>query len=223
MAEAKALIRKHYHKHLETGTFDSWVSYVARTMQRPEHKAIAPLRIRDIHNPTDRLDHILAWRAKGRTSKGVVAQGKTLQRTAVINLLAFSLCLDTFITPIIPQPLRRDYLFHMLGMRFLGRKVIPQVRLRYSTKIVKTGYISYTVNGPVEQTQRIEVEEPEVTAYRIKRADHRLIGRTLWNVMSKTLLAGGRYGKEWQGLSDELRAKVAANASAIVTPLESIN
>jgi hypothetical protein len=111
----------------------------------------------------------------------------------------------------------------MLGMRFLGRKVIPQVRLRYSTKIVKTGYISYTVNGPVEQTQRIEVEEPEVTAYRIKRADHRLIGRTLWNVMSKTLLAGGRYGKEWQGLSDELRAKVAANASAIVTPLESIN
>lgn len=207
--KAKALIRTHLTKDIESGVLDSWVSQVARTMYRPEAKAVPPLRLKDMQNPKDRLEPILAWRAKGRMSKGVSAQGKTLKRTGVINLLAYALAIDTFITPTIVQPLRHEYLFHLLGMRFMGRKAIAQTKLRYSTKLIKTGLISYTPNGPVEQTQRIEVEEPETTSYRIKRADFRLIGRTLWNTMAKILLAGGRTGMQWRGLQDELRSRLS--------------
>lgn len=95
----------------------------------------------------------------------------------------------------------------------MGRKVIPQTKLRLKTKLIKTGFISYTETGPVEEMKRVEVEEPEVTAYRIKRADYRLIGRMLWNAMAKTLLSGGREGREWSGLKDELNLRFAAKAS----------
>jgi hypothetical protein len=212
MSVAKAVVKDHFQHDLKTGVFDSWTSYVARRMKRPEGKAIAPLKIKDMRNPKDRLDHILAWRAKGRTSKGVVVQGKTLKRPSIVNLFAFALCIDTFITPKIVQPLRNEYLFHMTGMRFMGRKSIAMTKLRLAMKVVKTGSISYTPRGPVEQSQRIEIEEPEVTAYRIKRADFRLIGRTLWSMMAKTFLAGGRNGFQWQELQDDLRLRLSSSA-----------
>jgi hypothetical protein len=119
MAEAKALLRATFRPAIESGLFDRWVKHIASRMFRPEGLAIAPLKIGDKRNPTDRLDHLLAWRGKGRCSGGVMVQSRTLGRTAVINLLALALCVDAFITPTIVQPLRRDYVFPLLGGRLL--------------------------------------------------------------------------------------------------------
>ena len=39
----------------------------------------------------------------------------------VIRLLACALVIDAMITPILPQPVRRDYMLALLGQRFIGR------------------------------------------------------------------------------------------------------
>jgi hypothetical protein len=207
MAEAKALLRAEFKSEIKTGLFDSWVKHIASRMFRPESLAMGPLKIRDKPNPTDRLDNLLAWRGKGRWSGGVLVQSRTLGRTAVINLLALALCVDALITPTIVQPLRRDYVFPLLGQRFMGRRTIAQTKMRLRTKLIRTGYVSYGPDGRTEDIKRIETEEPETTAYRIRRADYRLIGRTLWEVMSRTLLVGARHGREWAELRDELRRR----------------
>jgi hypothetical protein len=208
MAEAKALLRANFKPDIETGLFNSWVKHIAVRMFRPESLAVAPLKIRDKRNPTDRLDNLLAWRAKGRCSGGVIVQTPTLGRTAVINLLALALCVDAFITPTIAQPLRRDYVFPLIGQRFMGRRTIAQTKMRLRSKLIRTGYVSYGPEGRTEELKRIETEEAETTAYRIRRADYRLIGRMLWDLMSRTLLVGGRYGQEWAELRDELRRRI---------------
>jgi hypothetical protein len=137
-----------------------------------------------------------------------MVQSRTLGRTAVINLLALALCVDAFITPTIVQPLRRDYVFPLLGQRFIGRRTIAQTKMRLRTKLIGTGYVSYGPEGRTEELKRIDIEEAETTAYRIRRADYRLIGRTLWNVMSRSLLVGGRNSREWAELIDELRRRI---------------
>jgi hypothetical protein len=35
--------------------------------------------------------------------------------------MAFALTIDVFITPTIPQPVRKDYMIALLGQRFIGR------------------------------------------------------------------------------------------------------
>jgi hypothetical protein len=80
--------------------------------------------------------------------------------------------------------------------------------MRLRTKLIGTGYVSYGPEGRTEELKRIDIEEAETTAYRIRRADYRLIGRTLWNVMSRSLLVGGRNSREWAELIDELRRRI---------------
>lgn len=70
MDEAKALIRSYYQKQIDNRVFDEWAKHISNKMHRPEHLAIAPMKIKDKPNPKGRAEHILAWRAKGRESKG---------------------------------------------------------------------------------------------------------------------------------------------------------
>ena len=92
----------------------------------------------------------------------------------------------------------------LLGQRFMGREVYSKTTLRYRSRREKTGVIRYGPDGPQELTRRVEEEVPEKEYYRIRRADTRYIGRQLWKLMEKTLLAGGRGGSEWSKLKDAI-------------------
>ena len=118
----------------------------------------------------------------------------------MINLLAYCLVIDVTITPIIPAPVRKDYMISMLGHRFMGRAVYSRTTLRYQSRREKTGIIRYGPDGPEELTRRIEEEVPTKEYFRIRRADMRYIGRQVWKAFEKMLLAGGRQGNEWQEL-----------------------
>jgi hypothetical protein len=174
-------------------------------MVRPKAKALSPLKIKDMPTPSMRLDHILAWRAKGQEYKGKKTQASTLGMTALLNMIAYALAIDTLITPIIPQPIRKDYMTRLVGMRFLGKISLSQTKLRLRMKRVETGWITYTDKGPQQDIKWIEVEEPETERYRIKSADFRIVGRRLWGSIEKTLIPGTRFGNTWAELQDQLR------------------
>ncbi len=192
---AQAVIREHYGQQIANGVFDDWSSQIGRAFSRPLSKLVSPVGMRRYRTPKERFTPLLAMRTRDR---GV------LTRKGVINLLSYSLVIDAMITPIIPQPVRRDYMLALLGQRFLGREVYSKTTLRYTSRREKTGVIRYGPDGPQELTRRVEEEVPAKEYYRIRRADMRYIGRQLWKAMEKTLLAGGRQGNEWKQLQDRL-------------------
>lgn len=145
--------------------------------------------MRRYRTPTERFTPLLALRTRDRG---------TLSRTGVINLFAYALAIDALITPMVPQPVRRDYMIAMLGQRFMGREVYSKTTLRYQSRRVKTGVIRYGPNGPQEVTRLVEEEVPTKEYFRIRRSDMRYIGRQLWKTLEKTLLAGGRQGGDWR-------------------------
>lgn len=193
---AQAVIREHYGQQIANGVFDDWSSQIGRTFSRPLSRLVSPLGMRRYRTPKERFTPLLALRTRDR---GV------LTRKGVINLLSYSLVIDALITPIIPQPVRRDYMLALLGQRFMGREVYSKTTLRYRSRREKTGVIRYGPDGPQELTRRIEEEVPEKEYYRIRRADMRFVGRRLWAAMEKTLLADGRDGREWAILKDRLQ------------------
>lgn len=198
---AQSVLKNHYDSVLKSGVLDDWSSQIGRTFSRPESKLVSPLSMRRYRTPTERFTPLLAMRTR---DKGV------LTKKGVLNLMAYALVIDALITPTIPAPVRKDYMIALLGQRFVGREVYSKTTLRYRSKRVKTGVIRYGPNGPEELTQRIEEEVPEKEYYRIRRADMRFIGRRLWKAFEKTLLAGGRQGREWQSLQDNLLNKMGS-------------
>lgn len=198
---AQVLLRSHFDTLIKSGVFDDWASQIGRTMVRPVGRIVSPLGMRRYATPKARLTPLLALRARDR---GV------LTRKGIINLLAYALVIDTFITPIIPQPVRRDYMIAMIGHRFMGRAVYSKTEMKVRMKRVKTGLVRYGPNGPVEVTQLMDEEVPTKEYYRIRRADMRYIGRLLWKTLEKRCLAGGRQGANWQELQRELQVKAQA-------------
>ena len=156
--------------------------------------------MRRYRTPRERFGPRLALRTRDRN---------VLTRKGVINLLAFALAIDAFITPTIPQPVRKDYMIALLGQRFIGREVYSRTVMRYQSRREKTGVIRYGANGPEELTRRIEERYPTKEYFRIRRADMRYIGRQLWKTLEKTLLSGGREGAEWRALQDQARHRLA--------------
>ena len=188
---AQRLIRDHYGDLINNGVFDDWSSQIARTFSRPLTKLVSPMGMRRYRTPKERYTALLALRTRDRG---------LLTKTRIINLLAYALVIDATITPTIPQPVRNDYMIALLGQRFMGRDVYSETKVRIKMKRVKTGVIRYGPNGPEELTQLIDDEAVSKEYFRIRRADMRYIGRQLWKMMEKTLLAGGRQGSEWRGL-----------------------
>ncbi|MGM3083806.1 hypothetical protein ACS2UT_27025, partial [Bacillus cereus group sp. BC311] len=82
--------------------------------------------------------------------------------------------------------------------------VYSRTVMRYQSRREKTGVVRYGPNGPEELTRRVEEEVPTKEYFRIRRADMRYIGRQVWKVMEKTLLAGGRQGLDWRNLQDQV-------------------
>jgi hypothetical protein len=189
LAVAQAVLRDHYDKQIKDGVFDDWASQIGRTFARPLSMLVSPLGMRRYRTPKERLAPLLALRTRDRGG---------LTRKGLINLLAFALAIDALITPTIPQPVRKDYMIAMLGQRFIGREVYSKTEVKVRMKRVKTGIIRYGPNGPQEVTKLVDEEVPTKEYYRIRRADMRYIGRQLWKVMEKMLLAGGRNGSEWR-------------------------
>jgi hypothetical protein len=196
LAAAQAVVRDHYARQIAGGVFDDWSSQIGRTFARPNSTLVPPLAMRRYRIPKERFGPLLALRTRDR---GV------LTRKGVINLMAFALTIDAFITPTIPQPVRKDYMIALLGQRFMGREVYSRTVMRYRSRRVKTGVIRYGLNGPEELTRRVEEEVPVKEYFRIRRADMRYIGRQVWKMMEKTLLSGGRMGADWRALQDQVR------------------
>jgi hypothetical protein len=200
LAVAQAVIRDHYHKQINARVFDDWSSQIGRTFARPLSKLVSPLGMRRYRSPKERFAPLLALRTRDR---GV------LTRKGVVNLLAFALAIDALITPTIPQPVRKDYMIAMIGQRFIGREVYSKTEVKVRMKRVKTGIVRYGPNGPQEVTKLIDEEVPTKEYYRIRRADMRYIGRQLWKVMEKMLLAGSRNGSEWLELQARVKLALA--------------
>jgi hypothetical protein len=198
---AGRLLRGHFAADIETGTFDAWVSTIGRNLDRPASRIQPPGRLHDMRRPTDRLDTLLAWRTRDR---GLA------QRTTVLNLASYALVVDAYFTRTIPSPVRSDYMVALLGQRYMARTVYTHTALRYRTRLVKTGWITYGPDGPKERTERVEEEVPVREHYRLRRADHRIIGRRVWTQLEVNLLAGGRDGAEWLGLQDKLLVALAS-------------
>lgn len=192
---AQAIIRAHYEQQILSGVFDAWASEIGRTFSRPVSKLVSPLGMRRYRSPTERFAPLLALRTRDR---GV------LTRKGVINLLAYALTIDAVITPTIPQPVRKDYMIAMLGQRFMKREVYSKTEVKVRMKRIKTGVIRHGPNGPQEVIQLVDEETPTKEYFRIRRADMRYIGRQLWKVMEKMLLAGGRSGEEWRELQRQV-------------------
>lgn len=181
LATAQTVVRDRYHRQIESGVFDDWSSQIGRTLARPVSKVVPPLAMRRYRTPKERFGPLLALRARDR---GV------LTRKGVINLLSFALAVDALITPMIPQPVRKDYMIALLGQRFMGREVYSRTVTRYQSRREKTGVVRYGPNGPQELTRMVEEEVPTKEFFRIRRADMRYVGRQLWKSMEKTLLSG---------------------------------
>jgi hypothetical protein len=192
---AQKVLRDHYANDIANGVFDDWSSQIGRTFSRPLSRLVSPLGMKRYRTPKERFTPLLAMRTRDR---GV------LTRKGVINLLSYSLVIDATITPILPQPVRRDYMLALLGQRFMGREVYSKTTLRYQSRREKTGVIRYGPDGPEELTRLVEEEVATKDYYRIRRADMRYIGRQLWKAMEKTLLAGGRRGSDWSNLKNNI-------------------
>lgn len=193
--KAQAVIKSHYDRELGNGVFDDWCSQLARRLSRPIEKLQPPLALKAYRTPKERFTPLLALRTRDR---GLLTKQK------VINLLAYCLVIDATITPIIPAPVRKDYMISLLGHRFMGRAVYSRTTLRYQSRREKTGVIRYGPDGPEELTRRIEEEVPTKEYFRIRRADMRYIGRQVWKAFEKMVLAGGRQGVDWEAMKDRL-------------------
>ncbi|WP_156489451.1 hypothetical protein [Bradyrhizobium sp. DOA1] len=200
LAAAEAAVREHYADKISSGVFDDWSSQIGRTFSRPLAMLPAPLALKRRRYPKQRYDALLALRTRDR---GI------LTRRGVVNLLAFALAVDAFITPNIPQPVRNDYMIALLGQRFMRREVYSRTIMRYRSRREKTGAIRYGPNGPEELTRLVEEEVPTKEYCRIRRADLRYVGRRLWKAMEKMLLSGGRVGSEWKAMMDQVRHRAA--------------
>jgi hypothetical protein len=200
LAVAEAVIRDHFADKIASGVFDDWSSQIGRTLSRPLSMLPAPLAMKRYRYPRQRFNALLALRTRDRGM---------LTRRGVINLLAFALVVDALITPTIPQPVRNDYMIALLGQRFMRREVYSRTIMRYRSRREKTGVIRYGPNGPEELTRLVEEEVPTKEYCRIRRADLRYLGRRVWKLMEKTLLAGGRDGTEWRALMDRVRHRLA--------------
>jgi hypothetical protein len=200
LATAQAVVRDHYQREIESGVFDDWSSQIGRTFSRPETMLIPPLVLRGYKTPRERFVPLLALRTRDR---GV------LTRKGVINSLSYALAIDTLITPTVPPPVRRHYMIALLGLRFIGRGVYSRTVMRYQSRREKTGVVRYGPNGPQELTKMVEEEVPTKEYCRLKRSDMRYVGKRLWEMMEKMLLAGGREGSEWQELQYKLRHRLS--------------
>jgi hypothetical protein len=210
LAAAQEVVRDHYATQIRNGVFDDWSSQIGRTFSRPVSMLVAPLAMRRYRSPRERFNALLALRTRDR---GV------LTRRGAINLLAFALAVDALITPIVPQPVRRDYMIAMLGQRFVGREVYSRTVMRYQSRREKTGTVRYGPNGRQELTRLVEEEVPTKEYFRIRRADMRYVGRQLWKAMEKMLLSGGREGADWALLKDQLRQRLLSTPATQSTGL----
>jgi hypothetical protein len=208
IAAAEAVVREHFVDKIASGVFDDWSSQIGRTFSRPLSMLPAPLALKRRRYPKERYDALLALRTRDR---GV------LTRRGVINLLAFALAVDAFITDTIPQPVRNDYMIALLGQRFMRREVYSRTVMRYRSRREKTGVIRYGPNGPEELTRVLEEEVPTKEYCRIRRADLRYLGRRIWKMIENMLLAGGRNGRVWS----DMQEKLAMAAHALHGPRES--
>jgi hypothetical protein len=195
LSVAQRLLKDHYSRQLKSGVFDDWSAQIGKALSRPVERLPSPSGMRRYRTPKERFGPLLALRTRDR---GV------LTRKGVINLLAFALTTDALITPMVPPPVRRDYMIAMLGQRFVGREVYSAKTVRVQIKRVKTGVIRYGPNGPEEITQLVDEEVPTREFFRIRRSDFRYIGRRLWALLEKMCLTGGRHGSEWRELQDRL-------------------
>ena len=125
LAVAQAAIRAHYKQQILGGVFDAWSNQIGRTFARPLSKLVSPLGMRRYRTPKERFAPLLALRTRDR---GI------LTRKGVINLLAFALAIDALITPMIPQPVRDQYMIAMLGQRFMKRKVYSATTVKVRMK-----------------------------------------------------------------------------------------
>jgi hypothetical protein len=122
---------------------------------------------------------------------------------------------DALITPIIPQPVRNEYMIALLGQRFMRREVYSRTVNRYRSRREKTGVIRYGLNGPEELTRVVEEEVPTKEYCRIRRADLRYVGRRLWKTFARTLVGGDRNSIAWSSMKDAVtRAEHARNGAA---------
>jgi len=199
---AQRVIRDHYESLINNGVFDDWSSQISRAFTRPLTKLVSPMGMKGYRTPKDRYTPLLALRTRDRG---------LLTKTRLINLVAFALVIDATITPTIPQPVRNDYMIALLGQKFIGRDVYSETTVRVRMKRVKTGMVRYGPNGPEELTKLIDEEVLTKVYYRIRRADMRFIGRALWKMMEKMLLAGGRQGSEWSNLQSSLITNLSAS------------
>lgn len=198
LTAAQQIVRLHFAKQIESGVFDDWASQIGRQFARPSSLLLTPWALGRRRKPSERFKALLALRTRDR---GV------LTRKGVINLLAYALAIDARITPLIPQPVRRDYMIALIGQRFMGREVYSKTETKIRTRRISTGVVRYGPNGPHELTKMTEEEVPTKEYYRIRRADMRYIGRRLWNAFEKTLLSGGRNGPEWGTLKNMLTSE----------------
>ena len=195
---AQKVLRDHYDRQIKANIFDDWSSQIGRTFARPLSKLVSPLGMRRYRTPKERFAPLLALRTRDR---GI------LSRKGVINLLAYALAIDALITPTIPPPVRNDYMIGLLGQRFMKREVYSKTEVKVRMKRVKTGVIRYGPNGPQELTKLVDEEVLTKEYFRIRRADMRYIGRQLWKMMEKMLLAGGRNGSEWTEMQEQMIAQ----------------
>jgi hypothetical protein len=206
-AAAQAVVRDHFAKQINEGTFDHWSSQIGRAFARPVSMLVAPLAMRRYKTPRERFTPLLALRTRDRG---------TLTRKGVVNLLSFALAIDALITPTIPAPVRTEYMIVMLGQRFVGREVYSRTVTRYQSRREKTGVVRYGPNGPQELTRMVEEEVPVKEYFRIRRSDMRYVGRQLWKGMEKTLLSGGREGMDWALLKGKLLTAIGTAPTAVV-------
>jgi len=199
LTTAQAVVRHHYAREIENGVFDDWASQIGRTFERPMSMLRSPLAMKRFRTPQERFEPLLAMRTRDR---GV------LTRKGVVNGLAYALAIDALITPTIPPPVRKHYMIAYVGRWFIAREVYSRTVMRYQSRREKTGEIRYGPNGSQELTRLVEEEVPIKEYFRIRRCDFRYVGKQLWRVMERTLLAGGRTGQEWQDLQHRFRHRL---------------
>lgn len=202
LATAQAMIRAQFAQQIANGVFDDWASQLGRTFSRPVSKLPPPLRLQGYRRPKERFDGLLALRTRDRGM---------LTRTSVINLLAFALAIDAFITPKIPAPVRAEYMIAMLGQRFMRREVYSRTVNRWRTRKEKTGVVRYGPDGPVELTRTVEEEVPVREFCRIRRSDMRFIGRRIWKALATTVVGGDRTSAAWLALKNAMVMAEAGN------------
>jgi hypothetical protein len=194
------VLKQHFARDIETSLFAQLVHLIDARLTRPASMVRDVAQLQRLRTPLERLDHLLAIRAQDRGH---------LSKTVTLGLLGHLLAMDTFVTPHVPKVVREEYAIPYLARRFFGKDYLKQKVTRVRMVRKKTGWISYTDSGPVEQSVLVEEEIDEPIYFRVRRHDFKVMGRRVMKALMDALIPGGRFGPLWRELQERTLVRAA--------------